>query len=221
MTIKKSKSVDHAAVFAPGGRRREADAVARDAARGGIPGCRLPKPQIGVASTWASLTPCNMHINELATEAMAGADAAGGKGVLFNTITVSDGISMGSPGMRYSLVSREVIADSIETVVGCRGLRRLRRHRRLRQEHAGLRHGHRAPESPGGVRLRRHDPPGREAPRHRLGVRSGRRPCRGPRLRRGTARGRAHRDPGPGQLRRHVHRQHDGLGDRGARHVAA
>ena len=73
------------------------------------------KPQIGVASTWASLTPCNVHINDLATEAMAGADGAGGKGVLFNTITVSDGISMGSPGMRYSLVSREVIADSIET----------------------------------------------------------------------------------------------------------
>jgi len=79
------------------------------------------KPQIGVASTWASLTPCNVHINELATEAISGADSAGGKGVLFNTITVSDGISMGSPGMRYSLVSREVIADSIETVVGAEG----------------------------------------------------------------------------------------------------
>jgi dihydroxy-acid dehydratase len=79
------------------------------------------KPQIGVASTWANLTPCNVHINELASEAITGADAAGGKGVLFNTITVSDGISMGSPGMRYSLVSREVIADSIETVVGAEG----------------------------------------------------------------------------------------------------
>jgi dihydroxy-acid dehydratase len=79
------------------------------------------KPQIGVASTWANVTPCNMHIAELAREAAAGADAAGGKGVLFNTITVSDGISMGSPGMRYSLVSREVIADSIETVVGAEG----------------------------------------------------------------------------------------------------
>ena len=79
------------------------------------------KPQIGVASTWANLTPCNMHINELATSVVAGVDAAGGKGVLFNTITVSDGISMGSPGMRYSLVSREVIADSIETVVGAEG----------------------------------------------------------------------------------------------------
>ncbi|HEY4213530.1 MAG TPA: dihydroxy-acid dehydratase [Steroidobacteraceae bacterium] len=79
------------------------------------------KSQIGIASTWANVTPCNMHIAELAREAAAGADAAGGKSVLFNTITVSDGISMGSPGMRYSLVSREVIADSIETVVGAEG----------------------------------------------------------------------------------------------------
>ncbi len=79
------------------------------------------KPQIGIASTWANVTPCNMHIGELAGEAVAGADAAGGKGVLFNTITVSDGIAMGSPGMRFSLVSREVIADSIETVVGAEG----------------------------------------------------------------------------------------------------
>jgi dihydroxy-acid dehydratase len=79
------------------------------------------KPQIGIASTWADLTPCNMHIAELARAAASGADAAGGKSVLFNTITVSDGISMGTPGMRYSLVSREVIADSIETVVAAEG----------------------------------------------------------------------------------------------------
>ena len=79
------------------------------------------KPQIGIASTWADVTPCNVHIAALAREAAAGVDAAGGKSVLFNTITVSDGISMGSPGMRYSLVSREVIADSIETVVGAQG----------------------------------------------------------------------------------------------------
>ena len=79
------------------------------------------KPQIGIASTWSNLTPCNMHIDELARRAAAGVDAAGAKAVSFNTITVSDGISMGSPGMRYSLVSREVIADSIETVVGAQG----------------------------------------------------------------------------------------------------
>ena len=79
------------------------------------------KPQIGIASTWSMVTPCNMHIDKLADEAERGANAAGGKAVQFNTITVSDGISMGTPGMRYSLVSREVIADSIETVVGAEG----------------------------------------------------------------------------------------------------
>ena len=79
------------------------------------------KPQIGIASTWSNLTPCNMHINELAESAATGVGDQGGKPVTFNTITVSDGISMGSPGMRYSLVSREVIADSIETVVGAEG----------------------------------------------------------------------------------------------------
>lgn len=79
------------------------------------------KPQVGIVSTWAELTPCNMHIEELAREAASGADAAGGKSVTFHTITVSDGISMGTPGMRYSLVSREVIADSIEAVAGAEG----------------------------------------------------------------------------------------------------
>jgi dihydroxy-acid dehydratase len=79
------------------------------------------KPQVGIASTWSMVTPCNMHINKLADDAAAGVDGAGGKSVIFNTITVSDGISMGTPGMRYSLVSREVIADSIETVTGAQG----------------------------------------------------------------------------------------------------
>jgi len=79
------------------------------------------KPQVGIASTWSMVTPCNMHINRLAEDAAQGADAAGGKSIIFNTITVSDGISMGTPGMRYSLVSREVIADSIETVTGAQG----------------------------------------------------------------------------------------------------
>ena len=79
------------------------------------------KPQIGIASTWSMVTPCNMHINELADAACMGADEAVAKAVLFNSITVSDGTAMGIPGMRYSLVSREVIADSIETVVGAQG----------------------------------------------------------------------------------------------------
>ena len=79
------------------------------------------KPQVGIASTWAMVTPCNMHINTLAEEAGRGVDAAGGKSVIFNTITISDGIANGTSGMKYSLVSREVIADSIETVTGCEG----------------------------------------------------------------------------------------------------
>src|SRR3989440_6606200 len=80
------------------------------------------KPIVGVASTWSMVTPCNMHIDQLAREAEAGTNAAGGKAIIFDTITISDGISMGTEGMKYSLVSREVIADSIETVVGCQGM---------------------------------------------------------------------------------------------------
>lgn len=80
------------------------------------------KPKVGVASTWSQVTPCNFHIDGLAKESAKGVDAAGGKSVIFNTITISDGISMGTEGMKYSLVSREVIADSIETVVGCEGM---------------------------------------------------------------------------------------------------
>jgi len=79
------------------------------------------KPQVGIASTWSMVTPCNMHINQLAEAAAQGANSSGCKSVIFNTITVSDGISMGTKGMRYSLVSREVIADSIETVVEGQG----------------------------------------------------------------------------------------------------
>ena len=79
------------------------------------------KPVVGIASTWSMVTPCNMHIDQLARDAEAGANGAGGKAIIFGTITVSDGISMGTPGMRYSLVSREVIADSIETVTGAEG----------------------------------------------------------------------------------------------------
>jgi dihydroxy-acid dehydratase len=124
MTKKKSKSPpatdirEHSRLVVDGLKQTGARAMLRAV---GFVDADFDKPQIGVASTWANLTPCNMHIRELADEASAGVDAAGGKSVLFNTITVSDGISMGSPGMRYSLVSREVIADSIETVVAAEG----------------------------------------------------------------------------------------------------
>ena len=80
------------------------------------------KPQVGVCSAWSMVTPCNAHLDELGKMSVKGVDQSGGKAVPFGTITVSDGISMGTPGMRYSLVSREVIADSIETVVGAEGM---------------------------------------------------------------------------------------------------
>ena len=80
------------------------------------------KPQVAVCSAWSMVTPCNSHLDELGKASVEGVDGAGGKAVPFGTITVSDGISMGTPGMRYSLVSREVIADSIETVVGAEGM---------------------------------------------------------------------------------------------------
>lgn len=80
------------------------------------------KPMVGIASTWSEVTPCNIHIKELAENAKEGAREAGGVPMIFNTITVSDGISMGTQGMRYSLPSRDVIADSIETVVGAESM---------------------------------------------------------------------------------------------------
>jgi dihydroxy-acid dehydratase len=79
------------------------------------------KPQIGVCSAWSQVTPCNVHLDALARQAADGVTGAGARPVIFNTITVSDGISMGTEGMKYSLVSREVIADSIETVTGAEG----------------------------------------------------------------------------------------------------
>ena len=79
------------------------------------------KPQIGICTTWSMVTPCNMHIDKLAEHVNKAADDAGGKGIIYNAITISDGISMGTEGMKYSLVSREVIADSVETVSGCMG----------------------------------------------------------------------------------------------------
>jgi dihydroxy-acid dehydratase len=102
------------------------DGIERAASRGMLYGTGyrredFRKSQIGVASTWSMVTPCNMHIDQLAVSVSQGIQEAGAKPVVFNTITISDGISMGTEGMKYSLVSREVIADSIETVVGCQG----------------------------------------------------------------------------------------------------
>ncbi|MFA5256679.1 MAG: dihydroxy-acid dehydratase [Opitutales bacterium] len=113
-----SENRPHSSVIVDGDDRAAARAMLRAV---GFNDEDFRKPQIGVASTWSNLTPCNTHIDELARHAGKGVAQAGGKPVTFNTITVSDGISMGTQGMRYSLVSREVIADSIETVVSAEG----------------------------------------------------------------------------------------------------
>jgi dihydroxy-acid dehydratase len=108
----------HSAVVVDGADRAPSRAMLRAV---GFKDDDFNKPQVGVASTWSMVTPCNMHINLLAEDTARAVDAEGGKGVIFNTITVSDGISMGTQGMRYSLVSREVIADSIEVVTAGQG----------------------------------------------------------------------------------------------------
>ncbi|MCA9187889.1 MAG: dihydroxy-acid dehydratase, partial [Planctomycetales bacterium] len=77
----------------------------------------MSKPQVGIASVWYEGNTCNMHLDKLAAEVKAGVVAAGMVGMRFNTIGVSDGISMGTEGMSYSLQSRDLIADSIETIM--------------------------------------------------------------------------------------------------------
>ena len=118
----------------------------------------MDKPQVGIASVWFEGNPCNMHLLTLAEKVKEGVTAAGMVGMRFNTIGVSDGISMGTDGMSYSLQSRDLIADSIETVMGGAVVRRQHLDPRLRQEHAGLpdRHGPAEPARADG--LRRHDP---------------------------------------------------------------
>lgn len=108
----------HSAIVVDGADRAPSRAMLRAV---GFKDDDFKKPQIGIASTWSMVTPCNMHINILAEDTARSVDSVGGKGVIFNTITVSDGISMGTQGMRYSLVSREVIADSIEVVTAGQG----------------------------------------------------------------------------------------------------
>jgi dihydroxy-acid dehydratase len=118
MTKQSDLNRKHSAIMIDGYERAASRAMLRAV---GFKDQDFTKNQIGIASTWSMVTPCNMHIDKLALKAQEGTDAAGGKGVIFGTITISDGISMGSEGMKYSLVSREVIADSIETVMGCQG----------------------------------------------------------------------------------------------------
>jgi dihydroxy-acid dehydratase len=83
----------------------------------GLTPADMDKPQVGIASMWYEGNTCNMHLNDLAARVKQGVESAGMLGMRFNTIGVSDGISMGTDGMSYSLQSREIIADSIETVM--------------------------------------------------------------------------------------------------------
>src|SRR4051795_5710644 len=158
------------------------DGLEKTAARGLIRACGMQdedfaKPQIGVASSWNEITPCNLSLDRLPQAAKNGVHAAGGYPLEFGTISVSDGISMGHEGMHFSLVSREVIADSVETVfggerldgspplrgrggalLGPRGPRRLRAARGLRQVRAGHAHGRGPPRPRLGLPVRRVDP---------------------------------------------------------------
>ena len=187
------------------------------------------KPQIGIASSWNEITPCNLSLDRLAQAAKEGVHGGGGYPLQFGTVSVSDGISMGHEGMHFSLVSREVIADSVEVVMqaerldgsvllaGCDksipGM--LMAAARLDLASVFLYAGSIAPgwvrlsdgtekditiidsfEAVGAVQGRHHERGRREA--HRVRVR-----------------------PGRGCLRRHVHRQHHGVGRRGARALAA
>ena len=173
------------------------------------------KSQVGVCSSWNEVTPCNMPLDRLAKRAKEGVRAAGGYPIEFMTIAVSDGISMGHEGMRASLVSR-----GDRRLDRDRDARRaLRRHghvRRVRQEPARHAHGRGPAEPAVGVPLRRLDPARpprrRHRPRHRERVRSGRRARHGRDQRRRAQEHRVPRLPERGQLRRHVHRQHDGVG---------
>ena len=144
----------------------------------------LSRPTIGVANTWIEAMPCNFHLRGLAAHIKDGVRAAGGTPMEFNTIAISDGITMGTKGMKTSLVSREVIADSIEltargyqfdAVVGALG---------LRQDDPRLRDGAGPPRHPLGDALRRLDRarplarPRRDDPRRLRGDRRPRRRAR-------------------------------------------
>ncbi len=141
----------------------------------------LAKPIVGVAHSWIETMPCNFNNRVLAAKVKEGIRAAGGTPMELNTIAISDGITMGTAGMRASLVSREVIADSIELVASAHRFDALRRDLRLRQDDPRHGDGSRAPERAVADALRGVDParplqgPGGHDP---AGVRGGRRACR-------------------------------------------
>ena len=142
MTQPKSQGASQAMLYATGLRNED-----------------MAKPQIGIASMWFEGNPCNMHLLKLAEAVKKGVNAVGLVGLRFNTIGVSDGISMGTDGMSYSLQSREIIADSIETVMAAQWYDGNISDPRMRQKHAGMHDSHGPAESACANGLRRHDPP--------------------------------------------------------------
>ena len=118
------------------------------------------KPQVAVASSWNEVTPCNYHLDKLAALAKEGVRQGDAVPLEFTTIAVSDGIAMGHEGMKASLMSRDLIADSVELVMHAERFDAPGGHRGLRQVRARDVDGHGAPEPARGLPLRRHDPAG-------------------------------------------------------------
>ena len=185
-----------------GGGRHQAGACARDAACGGLRRGDFDKPQVGIASTWSNLTPCNMHIDELARLAAAGRRGAwrqGGDLQHHHRFRRHlDGHARDALFAGIARGDRRFDRDRGRRA----GLRRRGGIRRLRQEHARMHDGARAPRSSGGLRLRRHHPPGRRPARHRVGVRGGRRSRAGHRVGgSSSSSSSARRFPGPAPAR--------------------
>ena len=182
------------------------------------------KPQVGVASSWNEVTPCNYHLDKLAALAKEGVRQGGAVPIEFTTIAVSDGIAMGHEGMKAQPDQPRDHRRLGRARHARRAPRRDGDDRRLRQEPAGHADGVRSDEPAGGLRVRGHDPAGRAGrPRHHDPgrVRGGRRERERHHERRRAPGGRAQRLPDRGVVRRHVHRQHHGGRGRGDRHVAA
>ena len=223
MTVDPTTSTPGAAA-APSWRARTARRRARTCTRSGSPTRTCSKPIVGVANTWIGTMPCNFHLRRLSAKVMEGIRAAGGTPLEYNTIAISDGITMGTEGMKTSLVSREVIADSIElvarghlfdAVVALSGCDKtipgtVMALARLDVPSLMLYGGSIAPGPL--PRPRRHDP-GR--------LRGGRRARRRARwTTRSWPSSSTRACPGAGRLRRPVHRQHDGDRLRGDGHLA-
>ena len=183
----------------------------------------LSRPTIGIANTWTEAMPCNFHLRGLAEHIKEGVRAAGGTPMEFNTVAISDGITMGTQGMKASLVSREVIADSIELMARGYQFDASSRSRRLRQDDPRLRDGAGPARHPLAAALRRLDRPGRWHGRdvtivdvfEAIGAHAA-----GEMTDEELRELEGSRQPRRRRLRRPVHREHDGLRLRGAGDLA-